>query len=65
MKPIWRTVQISFTVDFIHCNPFRCGQVALSPAWQHSTLLDYIDRKTVSKDCGVGMINETDGYGDR
>jgi putative transposase len=52
-------------VDYIHYNPVKHGFVTRPVDWPHSTLHGYIDRKMVSKDWGVGMTSEANGYGER
>jgi len=52
-------------VDYIHYNPVKHSLVAQPVDWPHSTLHDYIERKLVSKNWGVGMIDNVDDYGER
>ena len=52
-------------VDYIHCNAVKHGLVTRPVDRSHSMLHAYIDRKMISKEWGVGMTNETNGYGTR
>jgi len=52
-------------VDYIHYNPVKHGLVTQPVDWPHSTLHGYIERKSVSKNWGIGMIDKMDDYGER
>ena len=52
-------------VDYIHYNPVKHGLVTRPVDWPHATLHGYLERKMVSKDWGIGMTIEMNGYGER